>query len=204
MDYINSAEVISAIEKMLRAEMSEKRFLHCLSTADTAAFLCARYGLDPMKGRLAGLTHDMARELPFPQQEAIFLEYQACLGALASRASLKAIQEDEEFHKKMLHGPAAACILCSRYRIHDRDILESIALHSIADEEMSPLARVVYIADKLEPHRKRPTDAERQLQVLDLDSLFSYTVHCVVRWFEESGKPLSPFTQSLFRRMSAS
>lgn len=203
MDYINFTEIAVVIEKKLRTELSEKRLAHSLSTARTALELCARFGLDTGRGYLAGLSHDMARELPFPQQEAIYMEHRSCLDTLASRASLESLHEDEVFYKKMLHGPAAACILCSQYGIREPDVLEAVALHSTADADMSSLARIVYIADKLEPTRKRPEDAEMALKTLELDALFAYTVRCVVRWFEESGKPLSPYTQSLFRRMCA-
>lgn len=203
MDYINLAEIGAVVERALRSDLSEKRLAHSISTARTALALCSRFGLDADRGYLAGLSHDMARELPFSQQEAIYKEYSSCLGALALRASLKSLRDDEVFYRKMLHGPAAACILCSRYGIRESDILEAVALHSTADEDMSALARIVYIADKLEPTRKRPEDAEMALKTLELDALFAYTVRCVVRWFEESGKPLSPYTQSLFRRMCA-
>jgi|DewCreStandDraft_4_1066084.scaffolds.fasta_scaffold01124_24 nicotinate-nucleotide adenylyltransferase len=204
MDYINFAEIAVVIEKTLRTELSEKRLAHSLSTARTASALCIRFGLDANQGYLAGLSHDMARELPFSQQEEIYNEHSSCLGSLASRASLESLREDEVFYRKMLHGPAAACILCSRYGIREPDILEAVALHSTADEDMSALARIIYIADKLEPTRKRPEDADMVLKTFNLDALFAYTVRCVVRWFEESGKPLSPYTQSLFRRMCAS
>ena len=79
-----------------------------------------------------------------------------------------------------------------------------MALHSIADDAMSPLAKIVYIADKLEPLRNRSADADEKMQTLDLDSLFAYTLASVVRWFSESGKPLCPYTAEIYSRMTKS
>jgi len=92
-------------------------------------------------------------------------------------------------------------MLCHEFNVKEQDILEAVALHSIADEMMSDIAKIVYISDKLEPLRHRPQDADEKLHTLDLESLFVYTLGCVVQWFSSSGKPLSPFTAHLYSRI---
>lgn len=201
MDYIGISEIFSQIEKVVETKLSAKRLAHCRSTAETSAFLCKRFGLDVEKGRLAGIAHDMCRELAYEEQEKIISNFIACLDRFHTSLSLQAILSDPIYRKKMIHGPAAACILCHEYGIDDTDILEAIALHSIADSAASNLAKVVYIADKLEPLRQRPPDAEKMLKELNLDALFVYTLTNVVRWFRESGKSLSPYTAELYNRM---
>ncbi|HCX96779.1 MAG TPA: hypothetical protein DHU26_07375 [Spirochaetaceae bacterium] len=201
MAYIRISEILSQVEKTVETELSAKRLAHCRSTAETSAFLCERFGLDVEKGRLAGIAHDMCRELVYEEQERIIAQFGSCLDRFHASPSLQALLSDPVYRKKMIHGPAAACMLCHEFGVDDADILEAIALHSIADNGASDLAKVVYIADKLEPLRQRPSDTEEMLHTLNLDALFVYTLANVVRWFQESGKSLSPYTAELYNRM---
>jgi len=203
MDYIDNNKLIDAVGARVRATLSPKRLAHCESTARTAADLARRFSLDERACYAAGLAHDMCRELSLEAQEALVARERDAIGFLENHASMKALFADHDFRGKMIHGPAAACTLYRDFGVRDRMILESVALHSIADEQMSDCAKVVYISDKLEPRRSRPQDAEEKLRSLDLDHLFAYTVDCVVRWFSDSGKALAPFTQELYHRMLA-
>jgi len=91
--------------------------------------------------------------------------------------------------------------LCHDYQIHQFPILEAIALHTIADEFMSPLAKIVFIADKLEPTRERAGNTAQELQFLDLDSLFVYTLGSVIEWFTKEKKTLNPYTVELYKKI---
>jgi len=189
------------VETKIVTTLSPKRYAHCKSTGETAAMLSDRFGVDRRAGYLAGIAHDMCRELSFEEQEQLVDRYGACIAFLRGRPSLEALFSDTEYRKKMIHGPAAACMLCHEFNVEEPDILEAVALHSIADETMSDMAKIVYISDKLDPLRSRPQDADEKLHTLDLASLFVYTIACVVHWFAESGKSLSPFTADLYSRM---
>ncbi len=68
-------------------------------------------------------------------------------------------------------------MLCHEFNVEEPDILEAVALHSIADETMSDMAKIVYISDKLEPLRSRPQDADEKLHTLICFSLCLY--HCM-------------------------
>ncbi len=201
MDYIEIPEIAKVIEKEIACTLTPKRYAHSRSTAETAIKLAERFGEDRWAAHLAGLSHDMCRGLSFEEQDNLVNQYKACIAFLSKRASLAAILSDKEFKEKMIHGPAAACLLCHRFQVRQEPILEAVALHSIADDEMSPLAKIVYIADKLEPLRNRAADADEKMQTLDLDSLFAYTLNSVVKWFSESGRPLCPYTAEIYSRM---
>ncbi|HOU60476.1 MAG TPA: bis(5'-nucleosyl)-tetraphosphatase (symmetrical) YqeK [Rectinema sp.] len=204
MDYIEIPEIASIIEKEIACNLSPKRYAHSRSTSETAVKLAERFGEDRWAAHLAGLSHDMCRGLSFEEQNNLVNKHRACIAFLSERPSLAAILSDREYREKMIHGPAAACSLCYRFQVREESILEAVALHSIADDAMSPLAKIVYIADKLEPLRNRSADADEKMQTLDLDSLFAYTLASVVRWFSESGKPLCPYTAEIYIRMTKS
>jgi nicotinate-nucleotide adenylyltransferase len=201
MDYIEITEITKRVEIKIAATLSPKRYAHCKSTGAVAVMLSERFGVNKEASYLAGLSHDMCRELSFEEQENLVDNYGACIAFLRGRPSLEALFSDTTYKRKMIHGPAAACLLCHEFGMREPDILEAVALHSVADEEMSNIAKIVYISDKLEPLRSRPQDVDEKLHTLDLDALFVYTIACVVHWFSEADKPLSPFTADLYSRM---
>lgn len=201
MDYTGIHEIVFAIEEKIATTLTPKRFAHCKSTAQTASKLAQRFDGNVEMCYLAGLAHDMCRELSFEEQQNIVHQNSKCLSFISQRDSYKAIFADEYFTKKMLHGPAAACMLYSSYNIFQFDILEAVALHSIADETMSQCAKIVFISDKLEPLREQRHDAQKNLNTLPLNDLFIYTIACVKSWFSESGKPILPYTSVIYSRI---
>ena len=58
--------VAEALERWCKPSRIE----HSRSVAVTAETLCERFGLDPERGRLAGLAHDIAKDRPLPEQWA--------------------------------------------------------------------------------------------------------------------------------------
>ena len=55
--------VISQIDEFVKKEVSESRYEHSVRTAQTAEKMCALYGLNKRTGYLAGIAHDMCKEL---------------------------------------------------------------------------------------------------------------------------------------------
>lgn len=51
----------------------------------------------------------------------------------------------------LLHGPVGAEILRHQWGILDKEILEAVRCHTTAASGMSRLAKIVFLADKLEP-----------------------------------------------------
>jgi nicotinate-nucleotide adenylyltransferase len=155
MDYIDIDETSLRVETRLAATLSPKRYAHCKSTGETAAMLSTRFGVDRHASYLAGLAHDMCREMSFEAQQRLVDRHGACIEFLRGRPSLQALFFDTEYKEKMLHGPASACALWHEFSVEQKDILEAVALHSIADEAMCDMAKIVYISDKLEPLRNQ-------------------------------------------------
>ena len=55
-------KVTDDIDSYLRTVVSPKRYAHSVRTAQTARKMCELYGLDPEKGYLSGIAHDMCKE----------------------------------------------------------------------------------------------------------------------------------------------
>jgi nicotinate-nucleotide adenylyltransferase len=129
------------VENAARESLSAGRFLHSRNTALLAWDLCRRFGLCPQAGYLAGMAHDLGK----PLSEERLLE-------LASGDG-EGISPLERKKPSLLHGRAAAVLLRERFGIHNDDVIEAVAFHTEGRDGMGPLAKAVYIADKIEVSR---------------------------------------------------
>ena len=108
-----------------------------------ARLLAQRHRLDMEKALLATLAHDVARAMKAEQllQQADQLGLQAC--SVERRVPL------------LLHGPVGAELLRQVDGLEDDDIYQAVCWHSTAHPDLGDIAKVVFLADKLDP-RKAP------------------------------------------------
>ena len=165
-----SKNVLARVEEAARESMGFERFLHSRNTALLAWDLCRRFSLDPAHGYLAGVAHDLAKPLNDRAQLRLAKSYG------------KEISPIEREKPSLLHGRAAAVLLKERFGIYNDAILEAVAAHTLGDRRMGPLAKVVYIADKMEVTREKIDPALRRLVFYgdDLDEIFAATLERAV------------------------
>jgi predicted HD superfamily hydrolase involved in NAD metabolism len=185
------AELCPLLDSRLDELLSPERAAHSRRVAKTAAELCLREGLDPDRGTLAGLAHDMCKEMPKRAQAELAALYpQALPGAVLTSALMAA---------KVVHGPAGAALLARDYGIADAEILEAVALHTVGRPSMGALASILYCADKLEPGRERLRDDYRsRCLALPLDEMLLAVVEGVIEWLREKGRAVAPETLILY------
>ncbi|HEY7465247.1 MAG TPA: bis(5'-nucleosyl)-tetraphosphatase (symmetrical) YqeK, partial [Dehalococcoidia bacterium] len=73
----------------------------------------------------------------------------------------------------LVHGPVAAAMLARDYGVEDAELLAGIDCHTTARPGMTKLEQVLFVADKVEPHKlaKEPALAEvKRLAQDDLDA----------------------------------
>ncbi len=126
---------------MLRKSLSSKRFAHSVRVARVAKKLAVKFGESPDLAKLAGLAHDWAREWPVSQILA-FLE-----------ARTFSLTDDERAKPLLAHGKLAAVLLEETFDFHDEAVLEAVSHHTLGKSGMTALARIVFVADYLEPGR---------------------------------------------------
>lgn len=199
MDYLE-------FEKTLRMEMAKKlkpsRIEHSKSVARLSEHLCRRFGLDSRKGLISGLAHDLCKGMPTARQWGL-CQCARDHGNLAYIDELVGGMRGEPgFRDKIVHGPAAAVYLYVEMGIREMDIIEAVALHSSASASMGPLAKILYIADKLEPSRAYHSAADsRATETLDLDALLLYTVTNIIGWLSEEGYGIARGTLDLYNEL---
>ncbi len=126
----------------LKENLSEERFIHSLSVAQTAKKMAKEFGVDEKKAELAGLLHDCAKEIPYEEMKKIIVENKLD------------IDEDEIKAKKVLHAPLSAYLAKTIFNVEDEDILNSIRFHTIGKINMTMLEKIIYLADKIEPETR--------------------------------------------------
>ena len=163
---INSPELLEKIRKYALAAEKPSRYEHSESVADTAMIMCDMFGVDPKKGYLAGLAHDMCKDLD-----------DKTMMSLASHDN-QPISAEEKAKPSLLHGRAAAVKLQQDFGVEDSDVIQAVSRHTLGGASMCPLAKIVYVADKIEPGRPQSNREYREklfskslneicLQVLD-------------------------------------
>ena len=139
--------------------------------------------IDPERAELGAAGHDIARALS-----------QAELLSEARRLRMS-IHPVEEALPILLHGPVAARLLRQEFGVTDEEVLHGVHWHSTANRGLSPLGRLIFLADKLDPHkiRRYPHHAQvRDLALQDLDRAVLQFLNSELARFVQDGGLIHP------------
>ena len=125
----------------LKENLSKKRYNHSVNVANSAVKLAEKYGCDKDKAYVAGLLHDVAKEMDTGRQ----LE-------LVGNSKL-AVSGIEKAATPLYHAIAGAEVIQELFDIHDPEIIGAIRYHTVACKGMSKLAQIIYLADLISEDR---------------------------------------------------
>jgi nicotinate-nucleotide adenylyltransferase len=187
MDY---TDITEQIRKYLKKNQSRKRYRHSVRTAETAVILARRYGIDPRKAYFCGLAHDITRDWD--------------IGVIRETAEKdgEGISVIEERFPVFLHGRAGSVFLHDEYGIDDPSVLNAVKYHITGDCAMDDLAKIVYIADVLEPGRKYHHKVRKLYRKKrPLDGLLYKVVKQGLKELKNRGKEINPATRNLYKKL---
>jgi len=168
-------ELKEAIKDYLKAHLSRKRWKHSKRTAKCAKRLAKHYGVSKKRAYLAGLGHDIAREL----KDDVILK-------LAKSDGLP-IREFEKKHPKLLHGRAGAVLLKRELGVNDPAVLDAVRWHTLGRSGLGDVGKILYLADYLEPGRKGVAPEFREeILNFDLDKALIRIIHQSRQLFPDS------------------
>jgi len=136
MDYIKIE--IENLMKWLEENLSEKRYIHSIGTAECARDLAAKFNLDSEKAYIAGLLHDCAK--CFPNEKLLDI----------IERNLN-VEKVEMMNYKTLHAPVSAFIAKKDFGVEDEEILSAIRWHTLGRINMTDFEKIIFLADKIEP-----------------------------------------------------
>ncbi len=160
--------------------MPKERYEHVLRVTETAKRLAEKYKLPVFKAEQAALFHDVAKFMSKPAQQHI----------------LNTANEDPRlfsFHHELWHAPVGAIIARDEFGIKDVDILNAIRYHTTGRANMSPLEKLIYISDMIEPGRSFPgVDDLRGKAEENLDTAMEACIYQSVQFLVNKRVPVFP------------
>lgn len=169
------------MDSYLKSHLSPMRYSHSLSTAKTCRKLASRFGYDGKLAFFTGLVHDIAREY---SKEAL-VEW-------ASRDGLP-VREIDLKSPVLLHGRAGAMVLKNGFGIEDQEVLDALSSHTTGTTGMKPLAKILFVADYIEPERSHITpEFLSSLQGLELDGMVYAVLMGTLNHLASKGKSVAP------------
>lgn len=148
------------LEKQLKKKLDEDRYTHTLGVAYTSACLAMRYGYSIEKAYLAGLLHDCAKCIDNDKKIELCEKYHIL------------ISDVERENPVLLHAKLGSHLAMYKYDVEDEEILSAIRWHTTGHPNMTTLEKIIFIADYIEPNRKKQPNLEevRILCFADLDN----------------------------------
>lgn len=168
------------LETMIKNRMKEKRYKHTLSVASLTRDFCKSNGIDPLKGYIAGMMHDVAKEMPHDQAKKLMKKYYA-----------SHLDQPEPIWHQWL----SRYVCENEFLISDEEILKAIEDHTTASTSMSLLGMCLYCADKLDPLRGYDSSEQITLCKHDIEAGFR---NCLTDFYEFSTKKHRPIDPCFF------
>ena len=147
---------INEATKIVRPQLTQKRFDHTLRVAETAVNLAEKYNVSKKKAELAAIFHDYAKYRPLDEMKRLII---------TSRLPKDLLH----YHHELWHGPAAAVLIEREFGVNDPEIQLPIQYHTTGRANMSKMEKVIFLADYIEPGRSFPgLDEVRSMAAKDL------------------------------------
>ena len=181
--YLHPPEELDYLRRYIRPLMTDYRYRHSLGVEKQAVKMARRFGADQRKAALAGILHDVCKDMP--------------KGALLQNILESGIINGIDFKAspQLIHSYAGALYLQSHMDIHDTEVIEAVRYHTTARAGMSLLETVVYLADLTSEDREYPDVGEmRRLCDTDLRKAMIHALTHTVKELTRKQKPICPDT----------
>jgi predicted HD superfamily hydrolase involved in NAD metabolism len=149
---------IKEIYADIQHNLSDHRFQHTMNVVEAAKQLAKRFGEEEQKAEIAGLVHDVAKEMT---DEA--------MRCFCQKKHIE-LCDVTQHNIQLVHGTVGALTSQQKYSINDSDILNAVRYHTTGRKGMSRLEKIIYISDMIEARRVYPeVEALRNMATEDLD-----------------------------------
>ena len=178
MNSEQAENLLVKIDADVKQALSEKRYKHSVGVMKKAEELAKIYDIDVNTAKLVGLAHDIGKELT--KEEKL---------AYVEQNNIE-IDEIEKINVGLLHGKIGADICKKRYGF-TAQMQDAIKYHTTGNEKMDLLAKIIFVADKIEENRnyeneekQKSLEYARQLAkedinkavLLEIDESLVYTI----------------------------
>ena len=159
---------MEVIKANVRNFLDEKRYEHVKRVAKCAVKLAKIYGVPVEKVETSAWLHDVAK----------FFNLSVMVDL--TRGKYPEVADKMSQSTAVLHGFAGAEFVRQNYDlfgVDDEEILDGIKYHTIGCENMSTLAKIIYLADAIEEKRSwEGVEKARELAKTDLDEAIKFEI----------------------------
>ncbi len=156
---------IDEYKKIIRPLMGDRRYNHSVNVSEEAVRLARKYGADEEKAAVAGILHDITKEIDFEKQLQIIHSGDIILTDVEKNA------------KKLWHAISGSVYIQKELGITDTDIINAVRYHTTARMGMSLLEKVIFLADFTSAERDYPdVDVIRQKAEISLEEGMLYGI----------------------------
>ena len=179
---------IYKLQNKIKKALEPKRYEHTLGVAYVAASLAFVYGVDSEKAFLAGLLHDCAKCLSHQKRISI-----------CDKNHLE-ITSVEKANPVLLHAKVGAFLAKDKYDIEDVEIQNAILYHTTGKPNMNLLEKIIYVADYIEPHRKKlpRLESNRKIAFSDLDMAIYMILENSLSYLEKGNSKIDMKTKETY------
>ena len=178
-------QLIENIEAYLKDNFSENdfRFKHIFNVKKVAISLAKIHNVDLVDVIVASLLHDATKHFTLELNEEILLSHISNL-------------DSDKFPEGCIHALTAEIVAMDRFKIKNKDILNSIRYHCTGRKEMSKLEKVIFINDYIEESRTFVTEELRNLAKRNLDEAVLQIMIDTKAYLEKNGEQVSSLTEA--------
>ena len=159
---------MEVIKANVRNFLDEKRYEHVKRVAKCAVELAKIYGVPVEKVETSAWLHDVAK----------FFDLSVMIDL--TKGKYPEVADKMSQSTAVLHGFAGAEFVRQNYDlfgVDDEEILDGIKYHTIGCENMSTLAKIIYLADAIEEKRSwEGVEKARELAKTDLDEAIKFEI----------------------------
>ncbi len=179
---------IYKLQNKMKKTLEPKRYEHTLGVAYTAANLAFIYDYDEKKALIAGLLHDSAKCLSHQKRVSVCIKNHID------------ISDVEKQNPVLLHAKVGAFFAKEKYGVRDAEVLNAILYHTTGRPNMSLLEKIIYVADFIEPHRKKlPCLSEiRKIAFEDLDMAIYMILDNSLKYLAKGSSKIDPKTEETY------
>ena len=185
---------IEEMRALLQQSLKSKRYEHSVRVYETALEMAEHYHADVKKVAVASLIHDCGRQIS--KEDSV---------AKAKELGIP-VDPVEEAQPILLHAKLGVYYAIYKYGVSpdDREVLDAIRYHSTGTADMTQTAKIVFLADLIEPGRDfEGVEALREASFQDLDKGMLLSYDNTIRYLLEDGLLIHPDAIAGYNQLAA-
>ena len=185
---------IEEMRILLQQSLKPKRYEHSVRVYMTALKMAEHYHANVNKVAIASLIHDCGRQIP--KEDSV---------AKAKELGIP-VDPVEETQPILLHAKLGVYYAIHKYGVSpdDREVLDAIRYHSTGTVDMTQTAKIVFLADLIEPGRDfEGVEALREVSFQDLDRGMLLSYDNTIRYLLEDGLLIHPDAIAGYNQLAA-